>query len=76
LKLFEEQVAGGKAFLKAAKSVLVIPNIVKAGLGVVGKYGQGALRIGGKTISYYSLSADSIGFQAGAEKVNLILVFM
>jgi lipid-binding SYLF domain-containing protein len=76
LKLFEEHVAWGKAFLKAAKGVLVVPNIVKAGLGVGGEYGQGALRIGGKAISYYSLSASSIGFQAGAEKVNLILVFI
>jgi lipid-binding SYLF domain-containing protein len=76
LKLFEEQVQGGSQFLKAAKGVLVIPNIVKAGLGVGGEYGQGALRIDGKTVDYYSLSAGSIGFQIGAEKVNLILIFM
>jgi len=76
LHQFLTQVQGGGEFLKAAKGVLVIPNIVKAGLGVGGEYGQGALRIAGKTVAYYSLSAGSIGFQAGAEKVNLVLIFM
>ncbi|OGP54295.1 MAG: hypothetical protein A2Y65_10990 [Deltaproteobacteria bacterium RBG_13_52_11] len=76
LKLFAQQVQGGSQFLKAAKGALVVPNIVKAGLGVGGEYGQGALRIGDKTVAYYSLAAGSIGFQIGAEKVNLILIFM
>ena len=76
LHQFLTQVQGGGEFLKDAKGVLVIPNIVKAGLGVGGEYGQGALRIAGKTVAYYSLSAGSIGFQAGAEKVNLVLIFM
>ena len=37
LKLFPQHVKGGKEFLNAAKGVLVIPNIVKAGLGVGGE---------------------------------------
>jgi lipid-binding SYLF domain-containing protein len=76
LKLFPQYVKGGKEFLNAAKGILVIPNIVKAGLGVGGEYGEGALRIGGNTVEYYSLAAGSIGFQIGAQKTNLILVFM
>ena len=76
LKLFPQHVKGGKEFLNAAKGVLVIPNIVKAGLGVGGEYGEGALRIGGKTVEYYSIAAGSVGFQIGAQKTNLILVFM
>jgi lipid-binding SYLF domain-containing protein len=76
LKLFSQHVKGGKEFLNAAKGVLVIPNIVKAGLGVGGEYGEGAMRIRGKTIEYYSLAAGSVGFQIGAQKTNLILVFM
>ncbi|MGB9627801.1 MAG: YSC84-related protein [Thermodesulfobacteriota bacterium] len=76
IKLFSQHVKGGKTFLNAAKGVLVIPNIVKAGLGVGGQYGEGALRIGGKTVEYYSLVAGSVGFQIGAQKVNLLLVFM
>jgi len=76
LKLFHQQVKGGKEFLQFAKGVLVIPNIVKVGLGVGGEYGEGAMRIGGKTVAYYSLSAASVGFQIGAEKTNLILIFI
>ena len=76
LKLFSQHVKGGKEFLEAARGVLVIPNIVKAGLGVGGEYGEGAMRIGGKTVEYYSIAAGSVGFQIGAQKTNLILVFM
>lgn len=76
LKLFTEQVKGGTSFLKSAKGVLVIPNIIKAGFGIGGQYGEGALRIEGKTVDYYSLAGGSIGFQIGAQKTNLVLVFM
>jgi len=76
LTLFYQQVKGGKEFLKSSKGVLVIPNIVKAGVGVGGQYGEGALRIGGKTVDYYSIAAGSAGLQIGAQKMNLILVFM
>jgi lipid-binding SYLF domain-containing protein len=76
LKLFGQQVKGGKEFLNKAKGVIVIPNIVKAGLGIGGEYGEGALRIGGKTVEYYSIAAGSAGLQIGAQKMNLILVFL
>jgi lipid-binding SYLF domain-containing protein len=75
LKLFSQHVKGGKEFLQTAKGVLVIPNIVKAGLGIGGEYGEGSMRIGGKTVEYYSLAAGSVGLQIGAQKTNLILVF-
>jgi lipid-binding SYLF domain-containing protein len=75
LNLFSKQVKGTKEFLNTAKAVLVIPSIVKAGLGVGGEYGEGALRIGGKTVAYYSLAAGSVGLQIGAQKMNLVLVF-
>ncbi len=77
LRLFEEQVAGGKQFLKAAKGVFIMPNLEKVGVGPVGgEYGQGVLRIGDKSIGYYSLTGGSFGFTFGAEKVHLILIFM
>jgi lipid-binding SYLF domain-containing protein len=75
LKLFSKHVKGAKEFINTAKAVLVIPNIVKAGLGVGGEYGEGALRIGGKTVAYYSLAAGSVGLQIGAQKTNLVLIF-
>lgn len=75
LRLFPKHVKGAKEFLNTAKGVLVIPNIVKAGLGVGGEYGEGAMRIGGKTVEYYALAAGSVGLQIGAQKTNLVLVF-
>ena len=76
LENFHKQIKGGKEFLKAAKGVLVFPSVLKAGIGVGGEYGEGALRIGGKTVDYYNTAAASIGFQLGAQKKTIILVFM
>jgi lipid-binding SYLF domain-containing protein len=76
LKYFLKNVKGAKEYLNAAKGVLVFPNVYKAGFGIGGEYGEGALRIGGKTVDYYSTVAGSFGFQLGAQKKTLILVFM
>ena len=76
LEQFEKDVKGGKEFLKSAKGVLVFPSVIKAGLGIGGEYGEGAMRIGGKTVDYYSTAAASIGFQLGAQSKRIILVFM
>ncbi len=76
LERFKDEVPGGKEFLKRAKGVLVFPGIIKAGFGIGGEYGEGALRIGGKTVEYYSTAAVSIGFQIGAQSKTLVLVFL
>ncbi len=76
LALFSHQVRGGQDLLKSAKGVLVIPNMVKAGLGLGGEYGEGALRVHGKTVAYYNIAGGSMGFEIGAEKKDLILLFM
>ena len=75
LKNFFKDIKGAKAYLKTAKGVLVFPSVYKAGFGIGGEYGEGALRIRGKTIEYYSTVAGSFGFQLGAQKKTLILVF-
>jgi lipid-binding SYLF domain-containing protein len=76
LENFNKTVKGGNEFLKSAKGVLVFPSVFKAGVGIGGEFGEGALRIGGKTADYYSTAAASIGFQFGAQKKTVILVFM
>jgi lipid-binding SYLF domain-containing protein len=75
LKNFYNDVKGAKKYLKTAKGVLVFPSVYKAGFGFGGEYGEGALRMRGKTIEYYSTVAGSFGFQLGAQKKTLILVF-
>ncbi|HVO82923.1 MAG TPA: YSC84-related protein [Syntrophobacteria bacterium] len=76
LDRFVKDVKGGQEFLNAAKGVLVIPRVVQAGFIVGGKYGDGALRIGGKSVGYYNLTAGSVGLQIGAQQSNVLLCFM
>ena len=76
IKRFKEEIPGGSDFLKKAKGVLVFPTVIKVGFGIGGEYGEGALQIGGKTDSYYSTAAASIGFQLGAQSKSLVVVFM
>ncbi len=76
LEEFVQDVRGAKEFLKGAKGVLVFPSVIKAGIGIGGEYGEGAMRISGKTVDYYSTAAASIGFQLGAQSKRVILVFM
>jgi lipid-binding SYLF domain-containing protein len=76
LKRFKTEVSGGAEFLKKAKGVLVFPNVLKAGFFLGGEYGEGVLRIGGKTVDYYSTLSASIGFQFGAQSKSIVLVFL
>lgn len=76
LEQFRNEIMGANEFLASAKGVLVFPNVVKAGFVVGGAYGEGALRIGGKTVDYYSTAAASFGFLAGAQSMRIIVVFM
>lgn len=76
LEKFREKVDGADDFLASAKGVLVFPAVYKAGIGIGGEYGEGALRIGGKTVDYYNTAAASIGFQLGAQAKTVIIVFM
>lgn len=76
LKRFQTEVSGGDRFLEKAKGVLVFPDVIKAGFGIGGEYGEGALRIGGSTVDYYNTAGASIGFQLGAQQKTVILVFM
>jgi lipid-binding SYLF domain-containing protein len=73
---FDKQVGGSKEFLKKAKGVLVFPSVIKAGFGIGGEYGEGALRINGKSKEYYNTMAASFGFQIGAQAKTIILAFM
>lgn len=73
---FKSEVQGGAAFLKKASGLLVFPEVMKAGFGIGGEYGEGALRVNGKTVDYYSTAAASIGFQLGAQLKTVVLVFL
>lgn len=76
LTQFKEEIDGAEVFLAQAAGYLVFPRVVKAGIGVGGEYGEGALRVGGKTVGYYSTASGSIGFQLGAQAKSIIVIFM
>ena len=59
-----------------AAGILYMPLVTKAGFGVGGSYGRGALRIGGTTVDYYSAAQATIGFQIGAQQYAHVLFFM
>jgi lipid-binding SYLF domain-containing protein len=76
LTRFTTQIKGGQAFLRAAKAVLVFPGVVQAGIGIGGQYGQGALRIRGRSVGYYSIASGSVGLQLGAQVKDILIMFM
>jgi lipid-binding SYLF domain-containing protein len=58
-----------------AAAVLVFPSITKAGIGVGGEHGDGALLENGKTVGYYSISGASIGLTLGAARHSEVILF-
>ena len=76
IERFYKQVKGAENYVKASKGMLVMPNIVKGAFILGGEYGEGALRIGGKSVDYYNTVSGSIGFQIGGQKKDIILLFM
>jgi lipid-binding SYLF domain-containing protein len=76
LEEFKKEVTGGAEFLNKSKGYLVFPSVIKAGLVVGGEYGEGALRIGGKSEQYYNIASASVGFQIGAQGYTIVMVFL
>jgi lipid-binding SYLF domain-containing protein len=76
LEVFREDVNGADVFLNQAAGYLIFPRVIKAGIGIGGETGEGALRVGGQTIAYYRTSAGSIGFQLGAQAKSIVIAFM
>lgn len=69
-------VKGSRELAAKASGVLVFPSVLQAGFVVGGQYGEGALRVGGKSVGYYSTVSGSFGFQAGAQSKAIIFLFM
>ncbi len=76
LDRFRAEVKGAESFLSSASGLLVFPRVIKAGIGIGGEYGEGALRVGGSTESYFRTTGASIGFQLGAQTRTIIIAFM
>ena len=70
------KVPAAKTIGAKAQAVLVFPKITKAGLGIGGQFGEGALIKGGKTVGYYNTTGVSSGLQAGAQQYGYAMFFM
>jgi lipid-binding SYLF domain-containing protein len=76
LERFFYRVPPSRALAKKAAGVLVFPSVVKAGFGLAGEYGEGALLIHGRKAGYYSLVSGSFGFQLGVQSRSVVIMFM
>ena len=76
MERFYKQVKDAAEVVRQAKGLLVLPNVKKGALIVGGEYGQGAMRIGGKTVEYYSMISGSFGLQIGGQAKDIIIAFM
>lgn len=61
---------------KSAKAILVFPEILKAGAGIGGMYGEGVLYRNGEPAGYYNIAAGSYGLQLGAQSYAYAMFFM
>jgi lipid-binding SYLF domain-containing protein len=67
---------GSRELIGKSAGVLVFPRVIAAGLGIGGQYGEGALRIGNKSVEYYSLTSVSVGLQIGAQSKSIVFAFL
>ncbi len=69
-----------KGLMREARAIAVIPGVVKAGLFLAGRYGEGLISIrhanGSWSLpAFIRLAGASFGFQAGVSSTDVILVF-
>ncbi len=76
LKQFFYQIDGARELASKSVGILVFPSVVKAGIGIGGEYGEGALRVRGGTAGYYNTVSASVGFQLGVQERAVIIMFM
>lgn len=69
-------VDGSRELIGKARGVLVFPSVLAAGFWIGGQYGNGALRVDGRTLGYYSTAGGSFGLQIGAQSKAIIFAFM
>ena len=76
LEEFQKIVGNSEDLFENAKGVLIFPSVKKAGVGIGGETGAGALQINGETVDYYRTAAATVGLQLGFQKRSQILIFM
>ena len=70
-----ETAPGSREMVANAKGVLVFPAVIGGSFVIGVEHGDGVLRVGNKTHSYYTTTGASIGWQAGGQSTAVIYVF-
>lgn len=73
---FHAQIGGARELTDKSYGILVFPSVVKAGFGIGGEYGEGALMVRGQPTTYYNTVGASFGFQLGVQARSVIILFM
>ena len=76
LQTFYAQGDNHRELAHKAAAVLVFPRVAKAGAGVAGEFGEGALEVHGKTVGYYKVTGASVGATLGAARRSEVFLFM
>ncbi|MGH8284749.1 MAG: YSC84-related protein [Steroidobacteraceae bacterium] len=74
-KLYTESPAA-QQLAAQSRGMLVFPRVWKGGIGLGAEVGEGALRIGGRTVEHYRLTGGSFGFQLGLQRKSVVILFM
>ena len=74
LSQFNQLSPTNQDLIARAKGILVFPRVTKGGAGVAGEFGEGALRVNGQNVGYYSLSSASVGLTLGVAKHDEIIM--
>jgi lipid-binding SYLF domain-containing protein len=73
---FYAQIGGARELAEKSYGILIFPSVVKAGFGIGGEYGEGALSVRGQPTTYYNTVGASFGFQLGVQSRSVIIMFM
>jgi lipid-binding SYLF domain-containing protein len=65
-----------KELADKAAGILIFGRVTKGGAGVAGEYGEGVLRVNGKTVDYYSVTSASVGLTLGVAHHSEVILFM
>lgn len=78
LRIPEESIP--ERLIREAEAIAVLPDVIKAGLGFGGRGGRGLIAVRGtdgtwSNPSFITLGGGSVGFQAGVQAADVVLVF-
>ena len=76
LETFYSQNPSHRELVDKAAGVLVFPEITKAGAGIGGEGGRGALLVNGKEVGRYDIKGASVGATLGVAHRSELILFM